>query len=391
MRKTTFISLGVLAVFGLLAGTTSASQTELVHVSNIYLGDYFNSTTGYGDNPLSIAFDGTNAFIGGFNNSGAAANVGVVKVSGIFGGTPSFTSLGTTQFSAQSQRGLDSLAYDAASDSLIMHYDAGASVPGFVSRRNASDGSNVWSINNPQGVRPLGAVGVDPVGDNGNPGVAYLVQGSGRRRLLSMTDGSTIYDSTNGGIINSTPTVFGSAWRGVGFDSDGNIALSEDTGFQYGVRVGVNQWQALNGTLNATSSSVQKNVVANSVGQGIVILEDLGSDLLAFSGRNMTTLTDLDGGVTNVSDTNVHIRNVDGSITGLTQIVLTGDENGIGTAWQNDTKNLAFGLDDDGGLATLLVVDFIERRLDVYQVPEPASLGLLAAGSLIVLLRRRRK
>lgn len=389
MRRKMLFRLGVLAALAIPVGTAAGAQTELQHVANIDLGGQFNSGTGYGDNPLSIAFDGANAFIGGFNNSGATGNIGVVKVSNIFGvGSPVFTPLPMTQFSSPTSRGLDSLAYDAASDSLIMHHDSGGAT-GFISRRNATDGSTVWSIANPQGARPLGAVGVDPVGDSGNPGVAYLLQGSGRRRLLSMTDGSTIYDGSNGGIINSTPTYFGGAWRSVAFDTDGNIAVTEDTGYQYGERVGVNQWQALNGTLDRTSSSAQKDVAINNVGQGIAIMEDLGSDLLAFSGRNMTTLTDLNGGVTNVSDTDVHIRNLDGSIAGLTQIVLTGDEDGLGTAWQNDAKNLAFALDDTGQ-ATLLVVDFIERRLDVYQVPEPACLGLLAVGSLVVLGRRRR-
>jgi len=126
----------------------------------------------------------------------------------------------------------------------------------------------------------------------------------------------------------------------------------------------------------------------NNVGQGIVILEDVGSDLLALSGRNQTTLTDSLGGVTNVVDTRVHIRNLDGSATGLTQFELNGDENGIGTPWLNDTKNLSFGV-DGRGRPVLLVVDFVDRRLDVY-VPEPGTLGLLGVSALLAMARRRR-
>jgi len=389
MRKTTFMGLAVLAVCGVLSTTASALQMELQHLSSIDLSGQFNDTTGYGDNALSVTFDGQNAYLGGFNNSGADATIGVVKVSNIFGGGAAvFSPLPLTLFTSPASRGLDSLAYDGGTGSFIMHHDAGGAAQGFVSRRSTADGSSVWSVNNPQGARPLGSVGVDPVGDSGNPGVAYLVQGSGRRRLLSMTDGSTVFDGSNGGIINSTPTFFGTAWRAVGFDTAGNIAITEDTGFQYGVRIETNRWQALNGTNDRTSNSAMKDVAVNNVGQGIAILEGVGSDLLAFSGRNMTTLTDLAGAVTNVSDTMVHIRNLDGSVAGLTQIVLNGDENGIGTPWGNDAKNLAFGL-DGGGMQTLLVLDFVERRLDVYQVPEPASLSMLVLGGLLALRRRR--
>ena len=37
----------------------------------------------------------------------------------------------------------------------------------------------------------------------------------------------------------------------------------------------------------------------------------------------------------------------------------------------------------------LVVVDFIDRRLDVYGVPEPASLLVMAVGGMALLRRRR--
>jgi hypothetical protein len=351
------------------------------------LGTEFNSATGYGDNPLSIAFDGTNAYVGGWNNSASAASIGVVKVSNIFGiGTPGFTPMPATQFTSPASRGLDALGYHPGTGSLLMAHDSGTAANSFVSRRNVSDGSSVWSISNPQTARPF-AMAVDPLGDGGSAGVGFLVQGSGRRRLLSMSTGATIFDGTNGGIINTSPDS-GSTWRALAFDSDGNVVVANQSAYGYGDRVTNNQWQTLAAAPNLTTRSILKNITANNVGQGIVIMEDLGSDLLALSGRNMTMFTDSTGGVTTVSDTDVHIRNLNGAVSGLTQFVLHGDEDGIGTPWANDTKNLAFGLDASGN-GTLLVVDFVERRLDVYQVPEPGTVAFVALGGLAMLRRRR--
>ena len=367
----------------LTAVAANAAQTPLVHVSSIDLSSQFNSTTGYGQNPLSIAFDGTNAYVGGYNSTAAAANIGVVKVSTIFGGTAGFAPLPNTQFSSPATRGLDALAYEGGTGSLIMAHDGGTAATSFISRRNASDGSSVWSMANPQGARPW-AMAVDPLGDNGSAGVGFLVSGSGRRRLLSLATGANIFDGTNGGIINTSPLT-STNWRALEFDDLGNVVVGNQDGYGYGVRNTNNQWKTLAGVLNLTTRSVLKNVATNNVGQGIVVLEDVGSDLLAMSGRAMTTFTDSLGGVTTVADTKVHIRKLDGSVTDLTQIVLNGDEDGIGAAWAGNIKNLAFGV-DGRGRPVLVVVDYVGRRLDVY-VPEPATLGLLGVSALLALVR----
>ncbi|HRX85649.1 MAG TPA: PEP-CTERM sorting domain-containing protein [Phycisphaerae bacterium] len=383
-RMNKYLAMGIACT---LIGAASQAA-EFTHVSTIDLSAQFNSGTGYGSNPLSVAFDGTNAYVGGFNNNSTADNIGVVKVSNIFGGSATFSPLAPTQFSSPAFRGLDALGYDSATSSVLMAHDSGSASTSFISRRDTA-GTNVWTVTNPQSSRPM-AMAVDPIGNGtGSPGVAFGVQGSGRRRLLNMADGTDLYNGSNGGIINSSPTSFGSAWRGMAFDAAGNIALSEDTGFMYGVRNTENQWKTLTGTLNATSSSVAKDgAPQNLVGQGIAIVTGLGSDLLAMSGRNMTQFTDLSGAMTSVDDTMVHLRNLDGSVGSLTQIALNGAEDGIGTPWTGDIKNLAFGLNGAGD-PTLVVVDFIERRMDVYTVPEPSMLGALALAGLVALRRRR--
>ena len=61
------------AVTALTASAVFAGpQQTLVHTNQITLGAEFNETSGYGDNPLSITFDGTNAYVGGYNNGPAS-------------------------------------------------------------------------------------------------------------------------------------------------------------------------------------------------------------------------------------------------------------------------------------------------------------------------------
>lgn len=384
MRGNWRILIPIVLSLGLAA---SAAQLPLIHTASIDLGSYFNSTSGYGDNPLSIAFDGTNAYVGGLKNSTASpATVGVVKIENVLGGAPLFTPLpGTLIANVANTRGIDALGFERGAGALLLAHDSGTGATGLINRYNP-DGTLVWSIVGPQGNSRPFALAIDPVGDNGGPGVAFLVQGSGRRRLLSLANGATIYDGTNGGIINTSPDS-GSTWRALAFDSDGNIIIQNQGAVGYGARVNVNQWQTLGGTPNLTTRALLKGTTANVVGQGVAILEDLGSDLLAVSGRTMTTFTDSLGNVQNVDSRHVHLRNLDGTIGGLTQLELLGDENGIGAPWTADIKNLAFGL-DAAGTPTLLVASFVERRLDVYQVPEPSALALLAIGGLALLRRR---
>lgn len=370
----TAVCVGMVAV-----GSTQAAQQPLVHVKTVDLSDAFNSTSGYGDNPLAVAFDGTHAYVGGFRAAaGSAATVGVVKVENLVGaGATAVTPLPASQFDSPAGRGVD--AMDFAAGSLYLIADSGAAATSFV-RGLDTGGSTLWTRSPNE--RPM-AMAFDPVGKGSGPAVAYVIQGSGFVRYVDPASGAAQGNGTS--IFQGN-----SAYRALDIDSNGNLAASHSDRVNVGLRFGETSLRKLDGVTAGLDSVVLKNANTNLVGQGVAILEGLGSDLLAVSGRVMTQFTDLSGGTSPVSDVNVHIHNLNGSVGGLTQLTLTGDEDGIGTPWAGNVKNLSFGYDASNSQPTLLVLDFVGRRLDVYQVPEP-TISLMLGAALVMLTYRRRR
>lgn len=379
---------------GCVAASASVALGQFQQVNRVFLDDVFNDTSLYGDQPAGISFDGTTAYLGGLNNGGNTDSVGVVAVSDLFGtfGNATKTPLAASPFTAAAGRGINSLGFDPANDNVLLGYDSGTSATSFIRAIDPATGALVWSTA-PAGGQRVFAVAYDP-GTGATDYAAYLAFNQGRRAAFNADTGANVYDFSGGAnpgaIINTSPTAIGTAWRGLDFNTSGNIALAEDSGFGYGLRVGDNQFSTLGGTNNATSLVIEAPG-ANNLGRDIAILEGLGvngTDLLAIVARDSTTFNP-GGGATSdqysVSDVNVFIVDLQGNLLQT----ITGSESGLATAFANDTKQLAYGVAPDG-TPTLVIADLVERRLDVYQVPipEPTSLGLLALGGLV--LRRRR-
>jgi hypothetical protein len=380
-----------LATVGILATTSAASAQRLLQRSaSIDLSSQFFAgvtPSDYGWNPVSVAFDGTNAYVGGWNSGTLSGNVGIVRVDNILAPGPTLTPLPASVFVSPNFRGINDMAWDKQTGALYSGHDAGGSLPSTITRHNP-DGSANWLVNPPTRVF---ALGIDPVVNPGGgsitSGVAFLNQGNGRRGALATSDGSLLYTPqtfslpTDGAIVNGSPTFMGTAWRSVAFDSEGNIALSEDTGFQYGLRVNENRFSTIGGgTLDATSSSLRKvSNDFNNVAVGVAIMEDVtgpGGDLVAFSTRGTADATtsvnviDLLGNNQTLNVNSFHVRNPNGTITGVAQHTFNGDEDGLSGAFTSNRKNFAYGKDANNN-PVLLVLSFNERRLDVYTL-EPA-------------------
>jgi hypothetical protein len=353
------------------------AQVTLQKSNSISLSADFAAGSAYGTNPLSIAFNGTSAFVGGFNPSGGSTTVGVVRVDGIGTGTTTINPLASTQFGSPANRGIDSLA--ATSNGLFIHHFSGAASSTFV-RRTDNDGNTVWSVSNVNN-ESVFAIAIDPLGNAGAPALAYLNQGSGFVRRLSIDDGSVITPSGQFGIgFNAS---LGSAHRALDFDDAGNIIYGTGNGVGVGIRDtagGTNFNRVVTLTdpnVAGTSPSIIKSGGVNNVGNGVALVNGLATDpLIAFSPRatNPTTLTALDGSTTSVNPNNLQLRKRDGTLSSaITQSELLGNEDNFGNVYTDAVKNIAYGVDGNGN-PVLLVVSFATRQLDVYTI-EPEWTG----------------
>ena len=396
MRLSTFTALAAAA----LPVVASAQQFTLQKTNSIALSSQFFGSTdvlpgsAYGTVPLSLGFDpstGT-AFVGGYHSdSGALASnsVGIVRVDGVLGTSPTLNPLASTVFAWPNLRGID--AIDTFGGNVYYGADSGVGLTSRIGRIDAN-GNAAWTLTEvPDGVR-IGALAVDPRGAGGTPTVSYLARSQGRLLGLDLNTGSYLFGITGGSapttgpVVTATPAV-GFTPRSLTFDSAGNIAYGTGQvtagtggGFAYGNRVGDAQFQTLAGSAGLTGSILKNQLTTNSdnVGNGIAIAEKLNggtASLLAVAGRIggdgtlgfAGTFTDSTGGVRAIDSRNVYITNLDGSITGLSQTALAGDEDGIGTPFAGEAKHLQYGLDAAGN-PVLLVLSLANNRLDVYQL-----------------------
>jgi len=210
-----------------ILATSAVAQIQLTPLGTIDLDSTAVSTNAefVGSNPAAIAWDGTDLYIAGFNSSGVAAEVAIVRIaaaltnpsSPTFG--PRFGVLGATP----NLRGYSGL--DSAAEGLAAAYDFGASNPNGITFFDGANGALLWA----KAARGGSGVGVDPGFAGGNPalgrGVAWTTFGSGRRALQDILTGADIWTTGTGMIINAGSGTF---WRDMDFESaTGNIWLRQ--------------------------------------------------------------------------------------------------------------------------------------------------------------------
>jgi hypothetical protein len=399
------------AVAATAAGSTAWAQAyRLQKTNSINLStDFFGGGTAtYGVNPISVAFDGQTAWVGGYNNQGTTGSIGVVRIGDVLTASPAsagLTGSGAT-FASSAFRGFQQM--DVHDGAVYLAYDNNESITPFIRKIDGTTGDQLWQVDSPAlGARPI-AMAVDPRGgadDNGTPGVPGLrlmsqdpfVSG-GAIFSLRLSDGAVVYGPGSvieqggaGVFITAGQRAFGTfSNRNIAFDEAGNFLLS--TGVTHGVatRTGDNSFAQYNVAVpDAGSTGVldkqgaEGQVVVNGDGINSEFMPAIGSTTADFMAVN-TRVPDALNNTFNYRSQNgtvqagldardVHLRNLDGTLRPGASSTLTGEEDFLGTRYSGQVKDLATGRDANGN-PVLLVLSFADRQLDIYQI-EPTWAG----------------
>lgn len=363
-------TVAILAVAG-IAGAASA-QVQLDLRAVVDLSSISNVNTGIGTNPSAVAWNGTDAWVAGYNSSGATNSTAVVRVSNVLSAPAFGARFGA--FATANNRGITSLAIQG--DRLAVGLDNGAGSGDSVRQFSASAETLTWRIGDPaagnDSTRRGNGVGFDP-GFNGggtNQGVAYLSIGGGRRHLLNTTTGQYINGQNAGAIINFAPTA--TTWRDLAFDpATGDLYTREANRIGRAVRSGDNAFTgsastAIGGLTAVTTVDSQNIAFVNSSTAG---------NLLIVNDRTVVNPGQAFGTVVRAFTTT-------GTSVPL-QFLLNG------SAWSAPTGNGAYDFSYDAATNSLAVVDFANRNLYIFQIPTPGAAALLGLGSLAAFRRRR--
>jgi hypothetical protein len=252
----------------------ATAQVTLNHVGTVDLSSTANPANAQyiGSNPGAIAWDGTNLFVAGFNNSNAVGNVGITTVSNALT-TPTFaTSYGF--IATPSFRGYSGLDLERTAGVLVAAYDDGTANTNGIAAYTAA-GGQLWTAT----ARGGSGIGIDPRFPVGSvtSGVAWTTFGSGRRAMQDLA-GATVYTTSNGMVV-LTPQ--GTFWRDMAFDpTNGDIWLREGNNVIKGVRTGDNSVGALTVPFDPADADTvnQQNIAfCRTPGGSIVVFNDRGS------------------------------------------------------------------------------------------------------------------
>ncbi|MDA0373162.1 MAG: hypothetical protein O2865_05225 [Planctomycetota bacterium] len=235
-----FVPAAVAAAVALCVDTQA--QVQFTEITVIDLASTANPANAefLGTNPSAVAWNGSQLFVSGQNNSaGASAQalpVSLVEILNPFSPTPTFGPVfGTIQNTPPVGRGY--LGLDIEGTTLVASFDDGNQHPQGIAAYDLNAAQRwVKTARGSCGVAMDPGFGTGPAAPGS--GVGFAQFGSGRRLLQDTQSGADIYNTTNGMIIN-TPE--GTTWRDMDFDdATGDIWLREGNNVIHGVRSGGN-------------------------------------------------------------------------------------------------------------------------------------------------------
>lgn len=276
MRTFVLLSLALVPPASAQVVFQELTTINLDRTSNVANPEYI------GSNPAAVAWDGMDLYVAGFNNSGAASGVSIVKITDALNtqvfGTP-FGGINTP-----SLRGYSGL--DVVGAVLAAAYDDGGANANGITAFDLN-GNPLWQ----KSARGGSGVGFDPGFPGGNPaqgmGTGWTTFGSGRRALQDSATGSDIWTTANGAIVLTSEGTF---WRDMDYDdATGDIYLREGNNVIRGTRTGDNGF-SMSILFDPTDADFVngQNVAFVSNGLGsIVIYNDRGA---TNSGQNFATV-----------------------------------------------------------------------------------------------------
>lgn len=382
------VCMSVLAVAGLAAAANA--QITLERLATISLLDVTanpNSPKFIGQAGASVAWDGANLWVGGYNNSGAVGRTAITKISNVYG-VPSFGDAFGVQTHGTG-RGYRSMA--VRNGVLLSGFEGGAN---FDNALAAWDGSQTtpaapnWGIN--------GRVGSSDFDPGFNASGSPLGSGFGwntfnqqptpTRALRDITTGAEIYSPATGGSLGTQPfagtgtTVQAAIPRGLDFDPiTGDAWGRVNNTVARAIRTGENTFSPFAAVHNPNLP----NQFPNQEGQNLEVVRGspLG-DLVFFnfraSGAGGQTWTNAFRAI-NLAGVNQPISYINFNPADTTN-------NNIGffdfsyDARTNTLAVLSFG--DAGGQLGL-------KQVHIFSIPTPGAAALLGLGGLAAARRRR--
>lgn len=336
-------------------------------------------TTGIGSNPSAVVWNGTDAFVAGYNSSGATASVRIVRVSNALTAPTIGTPFGAT--SSPNSRGFSSLALSG--NSVIASLDSGAGNANSLQSFDIATGNRNWGIGDPSPAaadsnrRGYGAT-IDPGwGGSANraagAGIAFMNLGSGRRGLVNASNGSYVTGQTfaAGPIINFATT--STTWRDAAFNpATGDLYTRESNRIGFIARTGD---AAFAGPMTVISPAAFLSASAVDNQNLAFVNSALAGNFLIANNRN-------DAGPGQSFNTVVRGLTTGGAFTTLNFL-----ENGAPAVFASG--NGAYDFSYDAATETLAVTDFSNRQLYIFQIPTPGAAALLGLGGLVAMRRRR--
>ncbi|MDX2147509.1 MAG: hypothetical protein SFZ23_08290 [Planctomycetota bacterium] len=362
-------TIALLAIAG-LAGAAQA-QLNLTLVANIDLIDLTGNAASdkyIGTSPAAVAWNGSEAYIAGWNNFGSSPRTALARVSNVFG-TPSFSNAFGVINSASGRGYLDITR--KGNNVYAAYENGGGQATNGIYGYDVSGGlppTNFANFLN-SGYRASGIDVDSRTGDIVSSSVA-----TGLRQFVLNDDASLtaiygpIAPATAGYSILPT-TDANTNWRDVQIDdATGDVYYRKQNDVWVSRRTGDNAGSVL--------SVLVDMAAGDQSGQAIEILRGTADgDFIIFNSR-----TGGNPGQTFAS--NFRVATMNGTLT-------TANFIGFDPSAANPGGNGWYDYDYDAASRTLAVTDFGNKRLYIFAVPTPGATAVLGVAGLLAARRRR--